>query len=110
MERGLIKNGRYVSASEQLGMFLYAMGHGVASGAMCEHFQHSSQTISHYINNVTKAIVELRHTYIQLPNADDEVHPFIRHNEKFYPFFKVKYISYYEKSLIPFMLRMNFCA
>lgn len=94
LERGLIKDSRFVTATEQLAMFLYAMGHGVATGAMCEHFQHSSQTISHHVNHVCNAIVELRGTYIQLPRTTEEVHPIIRHNEKFYPYFKVTYIHY----------------
>ena len=82
-------DSRSISANEQLGMFLYAMGHGVATGALCEHFQHSSQTISYYVNHVTKAIASLRQTYIQLPSTVEEVHPRIRHDDRFYLFFKV---------------------
>ncbi|MQL81877.1 hypothetical protein Taro_014340 [Colocasia esculenta] len=59
VERELIRDSRYVTATEQLGMFLYAMGHGVAMGAMREHFQHSSETISKVIHQVTKAVASL---------------------------------------------------
>ncbi|MQL88466.1 hypothetical protein Taro_021020 [Colocasia esculenta] len=31
-------------------MFFYVVGHGVPTGALAKHFQHSSQTISHYVN------------------------------------------------------------
>lgn len=91
VERALIKDSRWVTASEQLAMFLYAMGHGVATGAMCEHFQHSSQTISFHVNQVINAIVELRHAYIQLSVPTTDVHPFIKNNNKFPPYFKVTY-------------------
>ncbi|MQL94147.1 hypothetical protein Taro_026797 [Colocasia esculenta] len=88
VERELIRDSRYVTTSEQLAMFLYAMGHGVATGAMCEHFQHSSETISYYVNRVIKAIALLRFTYIVLPSGTDLVHPRIRHDDRFYPYFK----------------------
>ncbi|MQM17394.1 hypothetical protein Taro_050365 [Colocasia esculenta] len=65
VERELIRDCRYVTTSEQLAMFLYAMGHGVATGAMCEHFQHSSETISYYVNRVIKAI-ELTYSMVML--------------------------------------------
>ncbi|MQL70395.1 hypothetical protein Taro_002710 [Colocasia esculenta] len=82
VERELIRDSRYVTTSEQLAMFLYAMGHGVATGAMCEHFQHSSETISYYVNRVIKAIALLRFTYIVLPSETDPVHPRIRHDDR----------------------------
>ncbi|MQM16504.1 hypothetical protein Taro_049463 [Colocasia esculenta] len=67
---------------------MYAMGHGVASGAMCEHFQHSSETISKHVCEVTKALASLRFNYIKLPSLTDPVHPRIRHDDRFYPYFK----------------------
>ncbi|MQL88946.1 hypothetical protein Taro_021517, partial [Colocasia esculenta] len=88
VERELIRDSRYVTTSEQLAMFLYAMRHGVAIGAMCEHFQHSSETISYYVNHVIKAIALLRFTYIVLPTGTDPIHPRIRHDDRFYPYFK----------------------
>ncbi|MQM12960.1 hypothetical protein Taro_045883 [Colocasia esculenta] len=84
----LIRDCRYVAATEQLAMFLYAMGHGVATGAMCEHFQHSSETISYYVNRVIKAVASLRFTYIVLPSGTNPVHPRIHHDDRFYPYFK----------------------
>ncbi|MQL80598.1 hypothetical protein Taro_013045 [Colocasia esculenta] len=64
------------------------MGHGVVIGAMCEHFQHSSETISYYVNHVIKVIALLRFTYIVLPSGTDLVHPCIRHDDCFYSYFK----------------------
>ncbi|MQM19278.1 hypothetical protein Taro_052280 [Colocasia esculenta] len=89
VERELIRDSRYVTTTEQLAMFLYAMGHGVPTGAMCEHFQHSSETISFYVNRVIKEIALLRFTYIVLPTGTDPVHPRIRHDDRIYPYFKM---------------------
>ncbi|MQL83721.1 hypothetical protein Taro_016215 [Colocasia esculenta] len=77
-----------LEADTVLAMFLYAMGHGVATGAMCEHFQHSSETISFYVNRVIKVIALLRFTYIVLPTGTEPIHPRIRHDDRFYPYFK----------------------
>ncbi|MQM14439.1 hypothetical protein Taro_047371, partial [Colocasia esculenta] len=88
MERDLIRDSRYVTATEQLEIFMYAIGHSVASGAMCEHFQHSSETISKQVREVTKVLASLRFTYIKLPSLTDPVHPRIRHDDRFYPYFK----------------------
>ncbi|MQM11107.1 hypothetical protein Taro_044007 [Colocasia esculenta] len=97
VERELIRDSRYVTTSEQLAMFLYAMGHGVATGAMCEHFQHSSKTISYYVNCVIKAIALLRFTYIVLSSGTDLVHPCIRHDDRFYPYFKLNPLTVWFK-------------
>ncbi|MQL92783.1 hypothetical protein Taro_025414 [Colocasia esculenta] len=88
MERDLIRDSRYVTATEKLEIFMYAMGHGVASGAMCERFQHSFETISKHVCEVTKAMASLHFTYIKLPCLTDPVHPRIRHDDRFYPYFK----------------------
>ncbi|MQM05170.1 hypothetical protein Taro_037977 [Colocasia esculenta] len=73
VSKSLLKDSRHVSANEQLAMFLYTVGHGVPTGALVEHFQHSSQTISHYVNKPTQV---------------NECHPHISGNDRFYPYFK----------------------
>ncbi|MQL86485.1 hypothetical protein Taro_019012, partial [Colocasia esculenta] len=88
MERDLIRDSRYVTATEKLAIFMYAMGHGVASRAMCEHFQHASETISKHVREVTKVLASLRFNYIKVPSLTDPVHPRIRHDDRFYPYFK----------------------
>ncbi|MQM22256.1 hypothetical protein Taro_055306 [Colocasia esculenta] len=97
VERELIRDCHYVTTTEQLAMFLYAMGHGVATDAMCEHFQHSSETISYYVNRVIKAIALLRFTYIVLPSGTDLVHPRIHHDDRFYPYFKLNPLAMWFK-------------
>ncbi|CAL5395826.1 unnamed protein product [Camellia sinensis] len=52
-----------------------------------ERFQHSGQTISKYFNRVLKAVCRLGKQVIRPPDFD-EVPAEIRHNPRFYPFFK----------------------
>lgn len=89
VERDLIRDCRYVTASEQLAMFLNVIGHGVKTGPMKENFQHSSETVSHYVNLVIRALASLRSEYLKLPNGAEPVHPRVRHDDRFYPYFKV---------------------
>ncbi|MQL93300.1 hypothetical protein Taro_025943, partial [Colocasia esculenta] len=49
---------------------------------------HRPETISYYVNCVIKAIALLRFTYTVLPNRTDPVRPRIRHDDRFYPYFK----------------------
>ncbi|MQL84057.1 hypothetical protein Taro_016552 [Colocasia esculenta] len=81
---------RYLTANEQLAMFLYVAGHGVPMGALCEHFQHSSQTISHYVNKVTFALASLKYDFLLLPTNSQvlECHPHISGSKRYYPYFK----------------------
>ncbi|MQM18376.1 hypothetical protein Taro_051364, partial [Colocasia esculenta] len=88
MEIDLIRDSRYVKTTEKLAIFMYEMGHGVASGAMCEHFQHSTETISKHVREVTKVLASLHFNYIKLPSLTDPMHPRIRHDDRFYPYFK----------------------
>ncbi|MQM06801.1 hypothetical protein Taro_039633 [Colocasia esculenta] len=88
IEKDLICDSRYVTTTEKLTIFIYAMGHGMASGAMCEHFQHSYETISKHVREVIKALASLRFTYIKLPSLTHPVHPRIQHDDRFYPYFK----------------------
>ncbi|MQL98771.1 hypothetical protein Taro_031488 [Colocasia esculenta] len=88
VNKSLIGDSRDVSASQQLAMFLYAVGHGAPTGVLVEHFQHSSQTISHYVNKLAIALASLKDDYILQPTHTNEIHPHIAGNERFYPFFK----------------------
>ncbi|KAK1291738.1 hypothetical protein QJS10_CPB17g00362 [Acorus calamus] len=86
--KGLIADTKYVSCTEQLGIFLHGLGHGVSNRVLAERFHHSGETISRHFNAVLKAIVSLRREYISLPEDGVQVHPRVRCNRQFYPFFK----------------------
>ncbi|XP_020079660.1 uncharacterized protein LOC109713860 isoform X2 [Ananas comosus] len=84
--RGFIQSTRHLTANEQLGIFLFGIGHGVANRVLAETFQHSGETISRHFNNVLRGVVELRHEYIQPPASNVGVHPRIKDNPIFHPF------------------------
>nr|CAD1835643.1 unnamed protein product [Ananas comosus var. bracteatus] len=65
---GLISSTRNMTPDEQLGIFLYGVGHGVANRILAETFQHSEETISRHFNNVLRGIVRLKDDYIMLPS------------------------------------------
>lgn len=94
VSRGLLRGSRYVTAKEQLGFFLYGIGHCVTNRVLAETFQHSGETISRYFNTVLKAICNLKHDYIVQPDDDVGVHPRIRDSNLFHPFFKVRFHKY----------------
>lgn len=85
-QTGLVQNTRNMTIEEQLGIFLYCVGHGVANRVLAETFQHSGETISRHFNNVLRAIVTLKDEYITLPANNVPVHARIRDNVNFHPF------------------------
>ncbi|OAY75581.1 hypothetical protein ACMD2_25802, partial [Ananas comosus] len=68
IEKGLISSTRNMTADEQLGIFLYGVGHGVANRILAETFQHSEETISRHFNNILRGIMRLKDDYIMLPS------------------------------------------
>nr|CAD1837175.1 unnamed protein product [Ananas comosus var. bracteatus] len=84
--RGLIRGTRYMTADEQLAIFFFGIGHGVANRVLVETFQHSGKTISRHFNNVLRGIVMLKDEYLTLSPNNVMVHPIIRDNLNFYPF------------------------
>lgn len=89
MERGALQDTKNMSATEQLAIFLLEVGHGIGNRLLREWFQHSGETISRHFNNVLMAILSIRRDYIKGPTSDEPVHPKIRRDPKYYPFFKV---------------------
>ncbi|KAG8363101.1 hypothetical protein BUALT_BualtUnG0004500 [Buddleja alternifolia] len=87
MENCGLKHSRYLSAYEQVAIFLHIIAHGITSRVAAEKFQHSGETISKVFHRVLKAICKLGVEIIAPPNFD-EVPPEILHNPKYYPFFK----------------------
>ena len=90
VSRGLVTGTRNVSVQEQLAIFLYGIGHGVTNRVMAETFQHSGETISRHFNNILKAICFLKQDFIVQPGSDTGVHPRIRDNQHFHPYFMVR--------------------
>ncbi|KAI9085150.1 hypothetical protein K1719_032861 [Acacia pycnantha] len=87
IQKGWLADGRYVRVDEQLGIFLYLIGHGSSNRNVCERFQRSGQTISKYFSKVLKAMLQLAHEIIKPPPLD-MVPKEIRDNPKHFPYFK----------------------
>ncbi|MQM04218.1 hypothetical protein Taro_037011 [Colocasia esculenta] len=79
IEKGVLQDTKNMSVTEQLAIFLLEVGHGIGNRLLREWFQHSSETISRHFNNVLMGVLAIRHSI---------VHQKIRHDPKFYPFFK----------------------
>ncbi|CAL5342174.1 unnamed protein product [Camellia sinensis] len=84
---GKLEHSRYLTVQEQVCIFLLTIGHNERNRVVQERFQHSGQTISKYFNRVLKAVCRLGKQVIRPPDFD-EVPAEIRHNPRFYPFFK----------------------
>ncbi|XP_056164068.1 uncharacterized protein LOC130137309 [Syzygium oleosum] len=70
--RGLLKDSRYIRVDEQVGIFLYLVGHKNSNRDLCERFQRSGATINKYFNIVLKAVIELSKEIIK-PSSFDVV-------------------------------------
>ncbi|OAY66795.1 hypothetical protein ACMD2_20249 [Ananas comosus] len=86
LARDLIRGTRCMTADEQLAIFLFCVGHGVANRVLAETFQHFGETISRHFNNVLHGIVMLKNDYLSLPPNNTMVHTRIRDNLNFHPF------------------------
>ncbi|KAF9476667.1 hypothetical protein BDN70DRAFT_838959, partial [Pholiota conissans] len=55
-----------------------------------ERFQHSNETISFYFRTVLDAVSSgpFYATYVKLPEVNAPLSPYIRYNQKLYPFFQ----------------------
>jgi hypothetical protein len=80
-----IKESKYIRKGEKLLIWL-SMTAGNSNRAIQERFQHSGETISSVIKEVTKAILCIKESYIKDPS--NEVQQEIISSTKFYPFFQ----------------------
>ncbi|MQM04243.1 hypothetical protein Taro_037043 [Colocasia esculenta] len=88
IEKGVLQDTKNMSSIEQLAIFLLEVGHGIGNRLLREWFQHSNETINRHFNNVLMGVLAIRRDYIKMPTEDSLVHRKIRHDPKFYPFFK----------------------
>ena len=81
-------NKKLVSLEEQVAIFLYTVTGNESTRKTAERFQHSTQTISRYINSITDALnsSQFYNKYVRLPPST--VPPEIEDNPKYYPFFR----------------------
>ncbi|XP_020094902.1 putative nuclease HARBI1 [Ananas comosus] len=85
-DKGLISDTKYVSAEEQVAMFLFTLSKNASNRTVQERFQHSGETVSRHFRVVLEAITQLTEDLIQRPLAITPSS--IRWNSKFYPYFE----------------------
>nr|DAD40912.1 TPA_asm: hypothetical protein HUJ06_015235 [Nelumbo nucifera] len=73
-QRGLVKDNRYVSTDEHVGILLQVIEHNKSNQNTANCFQHSSETISWHFNTTLKAICEFGKEIVQ-PNDLTVVSP-----------------------------------
>ncbi|KAK3226549.1 hypothetical protein Dsin_006411 [Dipteronia sinensis] len=77
-----------VGLEEAVGMFLMTLGHGVGNRIVQEQFQHSGETVSKQFGIVFKKMIILVFDEIRPPEEYNEVHHYIRSNDKYWSHFK----------------------
>lgn len=83
---GKLVGSRLLSAGEKLMVFIHIIvGHSMRQTA--HRFQHSTSTINAVLVQVKFAILNSKSAFLRIPNFDDPIHPSIRLNPKFFPFF-----------------------
>ena len=97
--KGNLNSSRYVTVQEQVAIFLLIISHNERIRIVVERFQHSGHTIHFYFHRVLKAVCRLGVHIIRPPDFNI-VPPQIRHNPKYYPFFKVRYILLFVMHMI----------
>ncbi|KAH9103474.1 hypothetical protein AeMF1_006631 [Aphanomyces euteiches] len=85
---GALKSSKHVSVQEQLGIFLYFVGHHASNAALQSRFQRSGETITRHVRRVLAALVSLAPRYIKIPDDNSPVPSQIASNPKYYPFFQ----------------------
>uniref|UniRef100_A0A2N9ELA0 Uncharacterized protein n=1 Tax=Fagus sylvatica TaxID=28930 RepID=A0A2N9ELA0_FAGSY len=75
-----------MSIKEQVVIFLHTIGHNVRFRVAAGRFHRSVETIHRYFRVVLKGVFCLYKHVVRLP--DNETHPDIRNNRRFYPYFK----------------------
>jgi hypothetical protein len=84
---GDLGDSRYITAQEQLAIFIYWMVHGSSQRELQERFQRSGDTISRYLN---KGLLLLTGSFYEKYVKDpvNEIPEKIFMNSRWYPFFK----------------------
>lgn len=83
--KGLLRHTNRIKIEEQLGIFMFIVGHNLRTRAVQELFKYSGETISRHFNNVLNAIIAISLDFFQSPSS--EIPPEIRDDPRFYPYF-----------------------
>ncbi|KAJ4959429.1 hypothetical protein NE237_026540 [Protea cynaroides] len=84
--KGLLRHTTRIKIEEQLGIFLFIIGHNQRTRAVQERFRYSGETISRHFNNVLNAIMQISLDFFENPGSFTP--PEILHDPRFHPYFK----------------------
>ncbi|KAJ8899483.1 hypothetical protein K2173_018457 [Erythroxylum novogranatense] len=85
--KGGLQPTQRASVEEQVGNFLYLIGHSVRNRALNFFFRRSGETVSRHFHSVLRALIELEDEYLRQPNGE-EVALEILNSNRFFPYFK----------------------
>ena len=83
-----MKDSSLVTIEVQIVKFLHILAHSVKNKTMSFFFHRSRETISHYLQNILRAIISLEKEFLLQPSGL-EVPSLILNSERFYHYFKV---------------------
>jgi hypothetical protein len=93
-------NSRYVKITEKVAAFLLVVCQAHSQRSVADRLQRSTHTISTYVGQVCKALCRLGNTLIQ-PCATEMPHPYVAHDRRYYPWFKVRNLLRFLAKYIP---------
>ncbi|KAL5142855.1 hypothetical protein HKD37_09G025955 [Glycine soja] len=85
--KGLLRHTNRIKIEEQLGIFMFIIGHNLRTRAVQELFRYSGETISRHFNNVLNAMMSISLDLFQPPGSG--VPSEIIEDPRFYPYFKM---------------------
>ncbi|GAV63127.1 LOW QUALITY PROTEIN: DDE_4 domain-containing protein, partial [Cephalotus follicularis] len=86
LRKGALRTNN-IMVEEQVEMFLYIVGKHFDQRSICDHFQHSLETVNRHCRRVMRAVAKIG-KHLIYPSNDDDLPPHIKFNEKYYPWFK----------------------
>ena len=92
-EHGELKD-QNIMVEESLGIFLFITCHYAKMRTAGHFFQHSLDTIHRHMKHVSRALCTMAKLIIR-PTHMEGVHPYVRCNRNYYPWFKVFVFHYF---------------
>lgn len=83
--RGLLRHTKRIKIEEQLGIFMFIVGHKLRNRAVQELFKYSGETISRHFNSLLNAVMAISLVFFKPPA--DGVGKEIMEDSTFYPYF-----------------------
>lgn len=83
-EGNYMKDTKRVRIEEALAIFCHIVGHGARMRALADLFQHSTEIICRHFKLAMRGLCRFGRILLRSKEPLD-VHPYVRHNPKYYP-------------------------